>query len=377
MAAATRPALERPATATDVATVLAQARITRPVGGRTKFAWGGVGDPPEVELSTERLDAVIEHNVGDLTAILQAGVRLRDAQQRFAAAGQRLALDPPDPEGRATIGGILATGDSGPLRHRYGGIRDLILGVQVALPDGTVARAGSRVIKNVAGYDLAKLMCGAFGTLGVICEVIVRLHPQPADTVTIVGRGDGAGALAQAAGSLTQRPLELEALDVSWDGEGGEILAQAAGRAAAATAEAVTAAFAAEGLETEVVRSDEQLWGSQRVRQRAAAPDGAVVKVSFPAAELERVLAAAPGAVARAGAGLAFVAIEPEPDALAELRKTLAPCPCVLLDAPESMRGAVDVWGMGEGPELALMERVKLRFDPERVCNRGRFVGGL
>jgi glycolate oxidase FAD binding subunit len=375
--AATRPAVERPASATDVAAVLAQGRITRPAGGRTKLSWGALGAPPEVELSTERLDALIEHNVGDLTAILQAGVRLHDAQRTFARAGQRLALDPPDPDGHATIGGIVATGDSGPLRHRYGSVRDLILGVQVALPDGTLVRAGSRVIKNVAGYDLAKLMCGAFGTLGVICEVILRLHPQPADKLTIVGRGDSAGALARAAGSLRRRPLELEALDVSWNGEDGAILAQAAALTAAATAETVTGAFAAEGLQTELVQPDEQLWASQRARQRVADPGGAVVRVSFPPAELERVLAAAPSVVARAGVGLAWLAIEPEPEALSALRRTLASCPCVLLDAPESLRRAVDVWGVSEGPELALMERVKLRFDPEGVCNPGCFVGGL
>src|SRR5438477_8179287 len=121
--AATRPALERPATAADAAAVLAQARITRPVGGRTKQSWGAIGVPPEVELSTERLDALVEHNEGDLTAVLQAGVRLDEAQQTFARAGQRLALDPPDPDGRATIGGVVATGDSGPLRHRYGAVR--------------------------------------------------------------------------------------------------------------------------------------------------------------------------------------------------------------------------------------------------------------
>ncbi|MBV8429788.1 MAG: FAD-binding oxidoreductase, partial [Solirubrobacterales bacterium] len=167
------------------------------MGGRTKLAWGAIGAPPEVELSTERLDRLVEHNEGDLTAILEAGVRLRDAQEKFSQAGQRLALDPPDPEPGATIGGIVATGDSGPLRHRFGGVRDLILGVQVALPDGTVARAGSRVIKNVAGYDLAKLMCGAFGTLGVICQVILRLHPGPADKLTVLGRGADLGLLAR------------------------------------------------------------------------------------------------------------------------------------------------------------------------------------
>lgn len=357
--------------------MLAQGRPVRPVGGRTKLDWGALGEPPDVELSTERLDALLEHNEGDLTAVLQGGVRLRDAQETFARAGQRLALDPPDPDGRATLGGVVATADSGPLRHRYGGIRDLILGIQLALPDGTTARAGSRVIKNVAGYDLAKLMCGALGTLGVICEVIVRLHPQVDGTVTVVGAGEDARTLATAARELARRPLELEALDVRWDGGHGAVLAQAGGQAAAVAAATVADVLSAAGLEVELREDDAELWDQQRARQRAAGAERAVVRVSFAPGELQGVLEAAPSAVVRAGAGIAWIRIESDPAALSALRATLAPSPCVLLDAPESLRSAVDPWGVDDGPELALMSRVKARFDPDRVCNRGRFVGGL
>jgi glycolate oxidase FAD binding subunit len=369
--------LERPATAAEAAALLAAGRLVRPVGGRTKLDWGGVGVPPEIELSTERMGALVEHNAGDLTAVLQAGLPLHEAQETFAREGQRLAIDPPDLDRRTTIGGLVATGDSGPLRHRFGAIRDLILGVQVALADGTIARAGSRVIKNVAGYDLAKLMCGSLGTLGVICEVIVRLHPGSAQTISIVGRGQELGALARAAAVLRRRPLELEALDLRWDGDAGAILAQAAGRAAATTAEAVSAVLREQGLETEVVEDDARLWASQRQRQRALDPSRAVVRVAFPPGELERVVTGTRSAVARAGAGLAWISIDPDPEALGALRASLAPHACILLDAPDSLRGAVDVWGIAGGPELALMERVKARFDPDRICNRGRFVGGL
>jgi glycolate oxidase FAD binding subunit len=129
------------------------------------------------------LTQIIEHNAGDLTATLEAGVPLAHAQQTFARAGQMLALDPPTgADGSATIGGIVATGDSGPLRHRYGAPRDLVVGMTFALGDGTIARSGGKVIKNVAGYDLAKLFAGSFGTLGMILSVSVRLHPLPATT---------------------------------------------------------------------------------------------------------------------------------------------------------------------------------------------------
>jgi glycolate oxidase FAD binding subunit len=368
--------VETPASAGEAADILARGKVTRPVGGRTKLDWGAVGARPEVELSTERLNQLVEHNEGDFTAVLQAGVRLSDAQAVFARADQRLVLDPPDPDGRATIGGVLATSDSGPLRHRFGGARDLVLGIQVALPDGTVARAGSRVIKNVAGYDLAKLMCGAHGTLGVICEVIMRLHPRPADTVTVVGRGDGADALARGASAVRRSPFELEGLDIVWEEGAGAVLARAGGRACGAIADAVGRVLTDAGLECERSEDDDPLWEKQRTGQRAR-PGEAIVRVSFPPAELEPLLGAAPRLVARAGAGLAWVAIEPSPDALKRLRNELRRWPCVLLDAPEAMRADVDPWGVGDGPEAVLMERVKMRFDPGRVCNPGRYVRGL
>ncbi|MBV8988917.1 MAG: FAD-binding oxidoreductase, partial [Solirubrobacterales bacterium] len=157
----------------------------------------------------------------------------------------------------------------------------------------------------------------------------------------------------------------------------GAVLAQAAGRASGATAELVSEVLRDEGLEPALVEDDQQLWDSQRGRQRAGEGREAIARVSFPPAELERVLKAAPAASGRAGAGVVWVSIEPDPQALASLRAAVAPCACVLLDAPESLRSAVDVWGLGEGPELSLMERVKARFDPDGICNRGLFVGGL
>jgi glycolate oxidase FAD binding subunit len=369
----------RPEDSGTVAELLAGGRRVRPVGGGTKLAWGSPGDPPELLVSTERLDAIVEHNAGDLTVVLQAGVPLAAAQERFAAAGQRLCLDPPDGCGRATLGGILATGDTGPLRHRYGGVRDLILGVRVALPDGTVARAGSNVIKNVAGYDLAKLMCGALGTLGVICEATLRLHPLPEQTVTVAGRAADPGVLAAAARLLAGRALELEALDLRWDGPaaGGCVLARAAGRTAPGTARAVAALLREAGTETGIHEDDDPLWAEQRARQRPE-HNGAVVRVAGVPGDLERVLAAAESAVARAGLGLAWVRLPgDDPERLAALRSALHPAACVVQDAPEPLRAAVDPWGLPEGPELDLMRRVKARFDPGRICNPGRYAGGI
>jgi len=370
---------DRPASAEEMAALLAEGDGVRPQGGATKLDWGGAGSGPARTLSTERLDELVEHNEGDLTAVLQAGVTLARAREVFAAKGQRLCLDPPDGEARATIGGIVACGDSGPVRHRYGAVRDLILGVRVALADGTVARAGSKVIKNVAGYDLAKLMCGALGTLGVVCEVTVRLNPLAEGSVTAVGRGEDAQRLAAAARQVARRPLELEGLDVRWEGpqEGGAVLARAVGRAAEDAAQAAAAVMGQAGLATEIVADDEGLWERQRAGQRAASEE-AMVRVSAPPAALAQVLAAAPrGAVARAGLGLAWLRTDADPRVLVALRERLSPASCVLEQAPVAMRAAVDPWGVLPGPELELARRVKLRFDPHGVCNPGRFVGGL
>ncbi|HEY5195763.1 MAG TPA: FAD-binding oxidoreductase [Solirubrobacteraceae bacterium] len=372
------PATVSPASAAEVAAQLAAGGRVRPVGGATKLAWGAPGATPDRELSTGRLDRIVAHNDGDLTAVLQAGVPLARAQEAFALLGQRLTLDPPDGGGRATIGGILATGDSGPLRHRFGGPRDLILGVRVALPDGTLARAGSDVIKNVAGYDLAKLQCGALGSLGVICEATLRLHPVAEATITVRARGTDPAVLATAANTLARHPLELESLDLRWDGplDGGCLLARAVGRTVESSVRTLIGLLETAGLETDRIEDDDAVWAEQRERQRAA-PGAAVVRVSGLPADLERVMRASPSAVGRPALGLFWVRIDADPAALVALRAALGPAPCVLLDAPEELRAAVDPWALGPGTELELLRRVKQSFDPAGVCNPGRYVGGL
>jgi glycolate oxidase FAD binding subunit len=342
-------------TAEEVAASLREASAVRVVSGGTKLSWGHPIEAPELSLAD--LDAIVEHNEGDLTAILQAGVPVAAAHEAFASAGQMLALDPPD-DG-ATIGGVVATGDSGPLRHRYGGPRDLVLGVQVALPDGALARAGSKVIKNVAGYDLAKLMTGAFGTLGVVTEVSVRLHPRPREWLTVVVRGDDPRALARTAAELTHRPLEAERLDLRWEDGAGAILVQLCGPSAPERATAI---------DGEVVDDDEELWAAQRAAQRGPV----VLRVSTTQEGLGDVLQAARehGAVcvARAAPGPVWLRFQsPDAELVTALRARLGTC--VLLDAPADLRRAVDPWGpLAAEP---LMRRVKARFDPHDTLNPG------
>jgi glycolate oxidase FAD binding subunit len=352
-------------------------------GGGTKRSWGAPGDEPAVELSTAGLDRIVEHNAGDLTAVLEAGVPLDRAQSTFAEAGQMLALDPPDPGG-ATIGGIVATADSGPLRSRYGGARDLVVGITVALSDGTIAKAGGNVIKNVAGYDLAKLFTGSFGTLGAILEVCVRLHPLPPATATAAAGSTDPGELARAARELSHAPLEHLGLDVRFGGGDGAVLARFGGTACREQAEAAVRVLKRAGIEGSVVEDDGQVWRLQRESQRSV--QGTVLRVSSVQTELVRVLEAAGRAgarlVGRVPVGVSWLRLEdrsPEEAATAveQLRAELAPAPCAVLDAPAEVRAAIDPWPAPDPGAQELMRRVKERFDPAGVCNPGVFVGGI
>ncbi len=366
--------------AAELAAAGAAGETLRLRGGGTKLGWG-IPAPAERELSTERLDGLLEHNTGDLTAIVQAGMPLDRLARELADAGQMLALDPPVEHdgGRATLGGVLATADSGPLAHRYGRPRDLVLGLTVALADGTIARAGGKVIKNVAGYDLGKLFCGSFGTLGLILDVSVRLHPRPARRATAVGAASDPDTLGRAARRLAASPLELEALDVAWRGGRGGVLAACAGADPRRRATRAAELLRAEGMEAvDVVEDDRALWARQRAGQRSA--KAAIARVATTPSALPAVLRATDEAggtlVGRATLGLSWIELEPE--GVARLRgsvaATLPEAAVVLLDAPAELRG--EAWGP-PGGSLALMRAIKARFDPARTCNPGVFVGGI
>lgn len=380
--------VQAPTTFAQAASLLAdasaQGRSARIVGGGTKLGWGHPVQT-DLELHTSGLDQIVEHNAGDLTARLQAGVPLEVAQRTLSAAGQMLALDPPpsaSDEGAPTVGGVVATGDCGPLRHRYGAPRDLVVGITVALADGTIAQAGGQVIKNVAGYDLAKLFSGAFGTLGLILAVNVRLHPRHETSVTALGAAGDPDVLAAAARGVAAAPLELEALDVAWRDGGGSLLARCAGPEAASRARRAAALMGEAGLaEVDLAEPDEPLWERQRAGQRSA--DGALVRVAAVPSALAAVVRAARSCdgklVGRAAIGHSFVEVAPE--AVPQLRALLpAGAVATLLDAPAALRSAGDAWGSPadtRNAALELMRRVKARFDPAGTCNPGVFVGGI
>jgi glycolate oxidase FAD binding subunit len=373
-------AMRAPATGEELASALASAaEAGTPVrfrGSGTKRGWPPAAPPDAVELSTAGLTRIVEHNEGDLTAVLEAGVPLAEAQRAFAEKGQRLALDPPleaaparaggaeAGAGGATIGGVVATGDTGPLRGRYGGPRDLVVGMRVALSDGTLAKSGGKVIKNVAGYDIAKLFSGSFGTLGAIVEVSVRLHPIAPDNATALGESGDPDELARGAAAIGGSPLEHHGVDIRWERGRGRVLVRFAGAAPRPQAEAAERLLRNEGLSTEIVDDDEAVWEEQRSAQRGPL----VVKVSSLPARLPDLIRATEElgglVVGRATLGLAWVRLEePSPAAVERLRRDFI---AAVLDRPADLD--VDPIAPMEPATRALMERVKERFDPAGVC---------
>jgi glycolate oxidase FAD binding subunit len=276
-------------------------------------------DGGELVLSTKRLDQVLEHEAGDLTAIVEAGIRVRDLNARLADHGQMLALDPP---GNPTIGACIAANLSGPWRHRYGTARDLVIGVTAVLADGTIASSGGKVVKNVAGYDLGKVFCGSEGRFGLIARVALRLHPRPELSRTLaVPVSSPADAQAKAR-AILRAPLAPSAVDLVWPGrlavlfEGGR----------RGVDEQLAAAKALVGGAEDFG----SVWEEAEARQARSRG-----RLLFSPGELASALGGLDEAVVRVAAGVAYV---PEP--VADPR---------------------------DPAEVALAERVRAEFDPQGV----------
>jgi glycolate oxidase FAD binding subunit len=205
-----------PASAEETAEVLAAAAKERTSvvlrGGATKIGWGCKPSSVDLVVSTKRLNAVVAHEHADLTATVQAGARLDEVNRILARHGQWLPIESAFDE--STIGGVVATNDSGPLRHRYGTPRDLLIGIRLALTDGRLIKAGGNVVKNVAGYDIGRLISGSHGSLAAIVSATFKLSPLPAATATLVATFDRAAALVAAVAAITSSQLEPAAIEV-------------------------------------------------------------------------------------------------------------------------------------------------------------------
>ncbi|SET86406.1 FAD-binding oxidoreductase [Geodermatophilus poikilotrophus] len=369
----------RPGSVEEVAEVMrasaADGRSVVPVGGRSKLTWAAPPESCDLLVDLTGLDRVVEHVAGDLTVVAEAGVRLADLQAQVGRAGQLLGLDPP--EDGATLGGVVSANASGPRRLRYGTTRDLLIGITVVLADGTVAHAGGKVVKNVAGYDLGKLFTGAHGTLGVVASTTWRLHPvPPARRVVTLELPDAAaaGPLATALARSTLTPSAVELVGSAGGAARLVVLFESIAESVAGQARAAVDLLGG-GEESEDLPGD--------LGRRPGGADDVLLRLAYAPASLSAVLAALPAGTAvtaHAATGVSYAAVPAAEaaDALPRLRAAIAPHDgtAVVLRAPDAVRDRLDHWGP-VGDSLDLMRRVKERFDPERRMSPGRFVGGV
>jgi glycolate oxidase FAD binding subunit len=367
-------------------------------GGGTQMRLGALPQRYEVAFSTEKMTRLIEYEPADLTCRVEAGMPLRDLQAALRAQGQRLPLDPPHPD-RATVGGMVAANTNGLSRGRYGTVRDWVIGMAVAYPSGKVARAGGKVVKNVAGYDLMKLHIGALGTLGVVAEVNFKVQAQPEAQETLLAHFEAAAPalelglrlahqyLAPAAAVVIDRDSLSELLPPPLAGEGqvgGWTLALElegyAREVQAAKDQAIRFVRDAGGAvdESEVPPT---FWDA--ARDWSASPDDTLVLRAIAPLTFNQLLMAAvpPDArvLAQPASGLIDVRV-PVPSAaesLSRLRQAAgAEGQVVVMAAPVAVKQALDIWGPPP-PGFPIMRALKQALDPNGILNPGRFVGGI
>jgi glycolate oxidase FAD binding subunit len=391
-------AVAEPATIEEAAAVVGEtARDGRSllfVGGGTDLEAGGVPESVDVLLSTRRLDRIVEHAPSDQIAVVEAGVTLAGLGEALAARGQRLALDPPLPE-RATVGGVVAANAFGPRRARYGAARDLLIGVTFVRADGRLARGGGKVVKNVAGFDMPRLMAGSLGTLGLIATATFRLHPLPEASATLAAPGIAPGPLRALLARVRDAQLEPDSIVAIRDAAGryhAAVRFEGFKPSVAAQRDRFARLCGEASLEVEDLddAAARALWARHDAARRAGAVRVKIAALSSALEAVERgVFAPLSAAFGEAACvwyptlGLGFAGGSPRDAAAAAAaveaaRRSLAEGggSLVVLAAPEAVRAAADPWGAAP-PALSLMRAVKLRLDPGRRLSPGRFVGGI
>jgi glycolate oxidase FAD binding subunit len=379
-------------TPTDTATTAAAMRVLAAHelavvarGSGTKLDWGLPPQRFDVLLDLAAMDHVLEHASGDLVVRVQAGTRLDALRATLGEARQRLALDPltnPGTDGSGTVGGVIATAADGPLRLAHGAVRDLVIGVTIVRADGVVAKAGGKVVKNVAGYDLGKLFAGSYGTLGIVTEAVFRLHPLPQTSRWIVRSAPDAVAAVELALRVTRSQLVPAAVEIDRPASGQPavaVLIDGMGAGVQARADAVAALVDGE------VRDEAPPWWGRAPWQA----EGTAVRLTSELTGLGALVGALDALSVpvdlrgSAGVGKLHAAFAPHLDAarIAAAVDTLRGRAAawggdvVVLRAPHAVRSRVDSWGPVRG--LPLMRRIKDQFDPGRLLAPGRFVGGI
>jgi glycolate oxidase FAD binding subunit len=356
-------------------------------GNSSKLDWGGIVSGARAIVSTQKLDRLIAHAVGDLTITVEAGMKFSRLQEILATAGQFLPLDPAYPD-RATIGGIIATADTGSLRHRYGGVRDLLLGISFVRADGKIAKAGGRVVKNVAGYDMMKLFTGSYGTLGILTEVTLRVYPFPSDSGTVILTG-AVEALEQAAKSLlasTLTPIAVDVVSTAFSRQlelsnTPSLVVKFATISASIAEQSAQLLDIAKGLglkggSWQGVQA-EQLWNGIQTGIWGHTPIGCKLGVRLTAAvatiaKLDRSTDCTAKGVIHLNSGIGACALASFQH-IAPLRSHCEQAGGFLsvLQAPVEMKQHIDVWGY-RGNAVPLMSAIEHQFDPLALLNPGR-----
>jgi glycolate oxidase FAD binding subunit len=359
-------------------------------GAGTKQSWGAPASHTDIVLSTLGLKAPVEHVAGDLVATAPAGASLDAVNDVLRRERQWLPLDPPGSD-LATIGGIVATNDSGPRRHRYGTPRDLIIGIEIALADGRIAHAGGRVVKNVAGYDLSKLLCGSLGSLAVITSATFKLAPLPQSSSTLAAsvgdaRSLGALALAIAGSPLTPTTIELQSPPQRL-----LIRFETSPKATEVQIAAAVNLCTAHGSATAILTGQQEVdtWTAHERGMRGEMPNDprTIVKLAVLPTDVGEILSRVEAtttaqriqyaAVGRAALGIIVVRLDGDPSAQAavvsELRREAIARrgSAVLLAAPPDLHARLGTWGPG-ADTAPIMRAVKAQFDPRALLNRGR-----
>ena len=359
-----------------------------PRGGGTKLDWGNPPKTAQLILSTARLNRIVEHAWADLTVTVEAGCTLQSLQETLAQHGQRLAFDCLWPE-RATIGGVLSTNDSGALRLRFGALRDLIIGATIALPDGTLASSGGKVVKNVAGYDLPKLVTGAFGTLGVITRAVFRLHPLPRATKSFPFTVENFPAVQQHILAIQDSQLAHTALQIrcaAGELPAADILFEATDAGLSAQESQLSKLLGA----TPVKPSSESVWGARQNLWDAPIHSVALAKISLLPTNVAKTLDSLKAIgdsrktnwrLVLQATGIGMLRLEAPPPQLSaaveQLRGELQSRggSLVVLHRPAGL-ASIDAWG-DAGDTVPLMRALKHQLDPKNTLNPGRFVGGI
>jgi glycolate oxidase FAD binding subunit len=375
-----------PGTTEEVAAITSYANDNKLVieiaGGGTKRGWGGQVTA-DLLMETTRLLGVREHSWQDLTATVGAGTTWSAMQRVLAAHNQQVALDPLWPE-TATVGGIIATNDSGALRLKYGSLRDLIIGMTIVLADGTVAKSGGKVVKNVAGYDLHKLMTGAFGTLGVITEVTFRLHPVPARTTTWTISSESAEPVGKLMLKVLDSQLSMQAMQLRAGVEGYALDVELAALPEVLTLQIEALDLLAQGVAAKegnfYDRSHLEHSNPFEAREKLfAAAGGVVIKATtLPSsiAKLSADVVRLGGSAVTQATGIMFARFDEDAAARA--------LPSLYAQVDAEGDGSVTVLRGQEHPTpssaeekvAALMREIKRQFDPNRILNPGRILGG-